>query len=362
MFTAQIKMSIPIAINISRIGQSRDTVASTRKMEEKALIEDNQGSMLEDDLQVGLSEDTEDGVQKDKQYNKNSLMEDSQNGLLGNQGGLLDDQDGLLVIGAGLPRTGALSLKHALSQLYIGKCYHMMDILRGDQEDIDIWWDAAEGNVTKEKWQTYFSRKYCTTGVDFPFALFYKELMECFPNAKVILSTRDPDSWYSSVHESIFQMTKLLRDPSYSLLLKWMDGRKRCGKEFIDKLDDKIPDGCDVTYYTAISGGPDQAKKFYLDWNEAVKRNVPASRLLVHSADDGWEPLCRFLGFPIPDEPYPRVDDRASIKKATKNLQRLHLILFYILPICIAVIGFLLKGQIISLLSFFIQIVEKLFL
>ena len=39
-----------------------------------------------------------------------------------------------------------------------------MDILRGDQEDIDIWWDAAEGNVSKENWQTYFSRKYYTTG------------------------------------------------------------------------------------------------------------------------------------------------------------------------------------------------------
>jgi len=67
-----------------------------------------------------------------------------------------------------------------------------------------------------------------------------------------------------------------------------------------------------------------------------VKRSVPADRLLVHSAKEGWAPLCEFLGLPIPDGPYPRVNDAASIASMVNKLWWVNCILFYCLPTAVA--------------------------
>ena len=127
---------------------------------------------------------------------------------------------GVKVIGAGLPRTGTLSLKTALAQLYSGKCYHMMDVLEGDQEDVDVWVKAAKGEMKPEDWREHFDRKNYRAGVDFPFSLFYQDIMTAYPDAKVVMSTRDPKTWYSSVYHSIWQVHLLMAShPSIPLFL-----------------------------------------------------------------------------------------------------------------------------------------------
>lgn len=271
-----------------------------------------------------------------------------------------EKHDRILVIGAGLPRTGTLSLKTALMQLYNAKCYHMTDVMDGDQEDLDVWMDAIDGKMTSTKWQQYFNNKNYSTGVDFPFSMFYKELMIAFPDAKVVLSTRDPSTWHTSVYNSIFKLTELMNRWSYNLIFKTLDGRKNVGWDFFQKLDSKVHEGCDVGFHDAIKGGPQVAEKFFLDWEKEVRRSVPAERLLVHSAKEGWPPLCQFLELPIPDRPYPRVNDTASIQQATRNFQILHGFIFYLLPLSTAVGSYIFEENITSVFNWGCQIISNI--
>jgi len=231
--------------------------------------------------------------------------------------------EGLLVIGAGLPRTATMSLQQALTELYDGKCYHMTDVLQGDQEDIDIWVDAMDGKMTTERWHQYFQTRNYVTGVDFPLARFYKELMVSFPNAKVVLSTRDPTTWYGSVHGSIYQLTKLITENwSYSLLNRLMDGRKNAGKLFFEKIDSKPAPGCDMALYDAIKAGPEISEKFFRDWKR-------------------------------------RANDSASIQKATRGFQILHGVVFYLMPVATALTGYLCKDRILAAAASLCQIVSN---
>jgi hypothetical protein len=60
--------------------------------------------------------------------------------------------------------------------------------------------------------------------------------------------------------------------------------------------------------------------EYFNAWNQAVIDEVPAEKLLVYAAGDGWEPLCAFLGAPVPAEPYPRVNSREEMTERTGDL------------------------------------------
>jgi len=254
--------------------------------------------------------------------------------------------EGIKVIGAGLPRTGTLSLKTALTQLYSGKCYHMMDVFAGDQEDVDVWVKAAKGEMKQEDWREFFSKKNYVTGVDFPFSLFYQDIMEAYPDAKVVLSTRDASTWYDSVYNSIWQINvQNKKHPTIPLLLAFLDGRNPTPFVMHKAIGDRVPSGCDMGFEAAIENGPKTAEKFFKDWEAEVRRVVPEEKLLVASAKEGWAPLCKFLDLPIPDNDYPRVNDTASIKKMLRNVWMLNALVFYILPTSIAVGAYIFRGE-----------------
>ena len=107
--------------------------------------------------------------------------------------------DTLVALGAGLSRTGTLSLKAALTELLHGRCAHGIDTLAGDQEDIDVVVKATAGEMEPEDWRNYFLGKKYVAAVDIPFNINYKEIMKAFPNVKIILTTRDPKTWYQSI-------------------------------------------------------------------------------------------------------------------------------------------------------------------
>ena len=116
----------------------------------------------------------------------------------------------------------------------------MIEVMSGDQEDLDIWMRAVDGDTTEEEWREFFRRKKFVTGLDFPLSLFYKELMAAFPEAKVVLSTRDPKTWFTSVNNSIWRFHQLLEDWSYDVLVRAVDGRKNAGKTFFRKIFSKV--------------------------------------------------------------------------------------------------------------------------
>lgn len=203
----------------------------------------------------------------------------------------------LEVIGAGFGRTGTLSLKAALERLGFGRCHHMHEMLTAPPESFAHWERAAQG--VDIDWEEIYGGFRST--VDWPGARFWRELMAFYPSAPVILSTRDPQQWYDSAHGSIYQAMqsrhispRIAQDP----LLKRM-GRL---------TDSLIWDG---TFQGRFADRA-YAQQVLTDHEAAVRREVPAGRLLVYEVGQGWQPLCDFLGVPVPDEPFPRLNTRAS--------------------------------------------------
>lgn len=190
----------------------------------------------------------------------------------------------LKLIGAGLGRTGTASVKVALEQLGFGPCYHMSELL-ADPSRTALWVSAAQG---QPDWEAIF-RGYVST-VDYPGCSFWRELAQLYPEARVLLSVRDADKWFESTQETIFNpgMTGTLRAsplrPFFEQIV-WRDfGGRMHDRTFM------------VDYFRRHAA--------------EVERVVPAERLLVYDVAQGWEPLCRFLGVPVPDTAFPRVNTR----------------------------------------------------
>jgi Sulfotransferase domain len=108
------------------------------------------------------------------------------------------------VIGAGFGRTGTASLKAALEELGFGPCYHMMKVFE-HPEHADFWEAVWRGEPVN--WDKVLEGYEAT--VDWPACTFYGELMERHPEAKVLLSVRDPERWYESMRSTIYELTKL---------------------------------------------------------------------------------------------------------------------------------------------------------
>jgi hypothetical protein len=203
------------------------------------------------------------------------------------------------VIGAGMGRTGTASLKRALETLGFGPCHHMEEVVKNPAE-VPTWEAAARGE--KVDWAVFMNK--WGSAVDFPAALYYRDLMAIYPDAKIILSLRDPKSWYQSMGETIHPALTRFPNSLIGPYLPYVSGPTRVTrntwlrKEMLDRFAER-----------------DHVIKMFTDWNEEAKRVVPADRLLVFEAKDGWEPLCKFLGVPVPSEPYPRVNDSAEFKK-----------------------------------------------
>ena len=206
----------------------------------------------------------------------------------------------LQVIGAGFGRTGTASLKAALETLGFGPSYHMFEFME-HPEHARYWELALAGKPVP--WDELF-RGYRAT-VDWPGCTFYQELMAAYPGAKVILSVRDPERWFESARKTIFTAPRGGARTLFQLLTTprmWRSVR------FVYRL-----------LRRRTFGGKEQnsahATAVFAAHNEAVKRTVPPERLLVYEVKEGWEPLCRFLGVPVPPVPFPHVNDAETFQE-----------------------------------------------
>jgi hypothetical protein len=198
---------------------------------------------------------------------------------------------GLRVIGAGLGRTGTTSLKLALEELLGGPCYHMFEV-RERPQDPDTWGDAYEGKVPD--WRALFDGYEAT--VDWPAAPFWREMSEVFPEAPIILSVRDVDSWWRSASNTIFIAVATYFAPDAPA-----DGWTRMGRGMMNNF---TPAWQDET----------AAKAAYLAYNDKVRATAPADRLVEWHPDDGWDPICSALGLDVPQHPFPHVNTTAETR------------------------------------------------
>ena len=205
------------------------------------------------------------------------------------------------VIGAGFGRTGTLSLRQALEELGYGPCYHMENVLL-DSHGV-YWQSVIDGKPPQ--WDTFLGD--FGAGVDAPVCLYVEELMATYPDAKVVLTTRDPDRWYDSVAESIYHFTTL---PN------WMRRLPKLG-QFLQLTHNMIWNG----FFDGRFEDRAFAIAQFNQHSERMMRLVPADKLLVFHVSEGWEPLCRFLDKPLPNKPFPHVNDRAEMKRAINHLR-----------------------------------------
>jgi Sulfotransferase domain len=208
---------------------------------------------------------------------------------------------GIKLIGAGLPRTATLTQKQAFEQLGLGPCYHWVNVL-ADLDHVELWDQAMDGEAP---WEQIFGA--AQSSADWPGGYFYRELMEAYPDAKVLLSVRDPESWEPSFRETIVEMSF-----GKSLMPLLAHARAAVDPKFERYLElvDRMFWGPQGTFSRGHE--PEQLMEQMVAHHERVKRDVPADRLLVWEAREGWGPLCEFLEVPVPDEPFPHANDRET--------------------------------------------------
>ncbi len=203
------------------------------------------------------------------------------------------------VIGAGLGRTGTTSLKQALELLLGGPCYHMIEV-RERPEDPDVWGDAYAGRLPE--WRDFFAGYEAE--VDWPASPFWSQLSEVFPDAIILLSVRDADSWWTSASNTIFPaLATYFADDAPD------DGWTRMGRGMMN---------------TFTPGWRDEtgAKAAFLAYNDHVRATAPADRLVEWRASDGWGPICAALGIDVPDAPFPH-ENTTKVTRAEIGLDPL---------------------------------------
>ena len=202
----------------------------------------------------------------------------------------------LSVIGAGFGRTGTASLKIALEVLGFGPCYHMFEVYRHSSHPA-LWETAADGGPVH--WESMFGAY--RSAVDFPAAAFWRELTAAYPDARVILSDRPAESWYDSAAATILKAMQTPLPASADI------GRRRARRMARRVVIDRV--------FGGRMHDRRHALEVYRRHRAEVIETIPAERLLVHAAVDGWTPLCAFLGVAVPDRPYPRVNDRDAFAR-----------------------------------------------
>lgn len=183
----------------------------------------------------------------------------------------------LRVVGAGVGRTGTLSLKRALERLLGAPCYHMMEVFERP-EHVAQWTAACRGEAVD--WDALLEGY--AAAVDWPASAFWPELAAHFPEAVVLLSHRDAAAWWKSANATIFPTSRKAEGP-------WREMLDCVFRErFTLRLDDE-----------------QACREAFEAHNERVRAAGLGPRLVEWQPGDGWGPLCRALDLPVPDEPFP---------------------------------------------------------
>ena len=221
------------------------------------------------------------------------------------------------VIGVGLPRTGTLSTKAALEMILPGKCTHM---ITDTVNYVNEWTRICDNEMNDDELKHFLLSNGFTAGVDVPFIFLYERLMKIFPNAKVLLTVRDPTDWAESMRTTVCvahqyvktfpanivhwlrPLTKYLK---HNTVMPWNAEKF---KEFRDML-------------RACSKRKGGGEELFLQWTERIKATVPQEKLLIFNVAEGWTPLCNFLDVPIPDSPFPNVNNKIEFNERLENIK-----------------------------------------
>ncbi|MEL7188709.1 MAG: sulfotransferase family protein [Pseudomonadota bacterium] len=210
----------------------------------------------------------------------------------------------LKVIGAGFGRTGTASLKAALEILGYNKTHHMFEVM-DSKDQMRLWHAIGQGEAPN--WDKVYDG--FPAAVDFPTAAYWRELSTSYPDAKVILTVRSAESWWKSASETIIPIGRA--PPAWA-------------RSLIPPIRRNVEMTNGTVWNRMFDGRQfekDHAVRMFEQHNAAVQAELSPERLLVFEVKQGWEPLCAFLGKPVPDQPFPHVNDTAEFKKTIRNIR-----------------------------------------
>jgi hypothetical protein len=218
------------------------------------------------------------------------------------------------IIGAGFPRTGTTTLKRSLETLGYKRSYHMKELLVNPQM-LHFWKTLDETGDTD--WDALYANYDAT--VDFPCYPWYKEHMKRYPDAKVILTVRDFESWYKSVTNTVLTAGPQTPGEKIKMMGKLLTSSRARQVVGVIKF-------FKFKFFTKEFEGQFEDKAYAeAKWNahiEEVKRVVPKEKLLIYDVRDGWKPLCEFLGVPEPPEPLPHLNKKENFKEMLPKLMK----------------------------------------
>lgn len=223
----------------------------------------------------------------------------------------------LQVLGAGFGRTGTLSLTRALDILGYGPCYHMFEVM-GRSERVRAWRRAADGEPVD--WDRMFAGY--RAAADWPAAYFWRRLAAEFPEAKVVLTVRDPEDWYASMWRMVDAASQEVGQVARAAGERMHDTSRGIARDMYE-LNELV----EAVIWQGTFDGRFADKRHAIGvfeaHNAAVRAEIPSERLLEFDVTDGWAPLCGFLGADVPaGEPFPRTNDEKSYGAAVRDTFR----------------------------------------
>jgi len=256
------------------------------------------------------------------------------------------------VIGAGLSRTGTVSLQRALEILGQGPVWHMMTLfdldLRTHLATMRKWMEVGRlyrerqsGNDTNKEARQTLLREILqgyNSFLDVPAIIHLEDLLEVFPEKKVVLSIRDsPEVWFNSYEKAVLPFA---RPSPWKDLGVWANLKTTPIGVIQDRFHEQawrfiLPEHLERV----------ELIQFYEEWNEKAKRLVPKDRLIIVNVKEGWGPLVDGLGVPTPSEPFPKCNDVAELDKLVVPVR----IIGFLGLLLYAVLGYLVTRKVASL-------------
>ncbi|EZF33303.1 hypothetical protein H109_07612 [Trichophyton interdigitale MR816] len=226
------------------------------------------------------------------------------------------------VLALGLPRSGTLSMANALSILGYQNVHHTLTDKDGGEAAWRVFSRAADATFpdlptyhgrafSREQWDEVYGGREAVTEAA---ALFAPQLIKVYPDAKVILVKRDFDRWYTSMDRVVFQGLWCPMATVFCAVIQPILGTS--GVSAMRKVL--------LGFFQArdVEGVRKNARVVYDRYHLEIEDLVPRGQLLHYRMGQGWEPLCEFLGKPVPDAEFPWANEEAELMKKREKMLR----------------------------------------
>lgn len=203
----------------------------------------------------------------------------------------------LRVIGTGQARTGTTSLKLALEHLGFGKCYHMYDLF--NNPDQIVFFERAERGEDIH-WDQLLECYQSTC--DMPLIEYYGQLIQTNEDAMVIHTTRDAETWYESMKNTVFWAINPDPGRKFRIMIRFPFSSTIRKRSRVFKYNKRMM----KRFFGEDLGNKAKVIDRYKTYNDQVLASIPKDKLLVYDIRSGWEPVCEFLQVPVPKIPFPK--------------------------------------------------------